>query len=65
MRFDLTVNEFMRDITLDRELVVFAEQFWRRYCHVEDLARACIMILECEENKMDHQIFNIGDSREN
>ena len=29
MRFDLTVNEFTRDLWADRELEVFGEQFWR------------------------------------
>ena len=29
MRFDLTVNEFTRDLWDDRDLEVFGEQFWR------------------------------------
>ena len=36
MRFDLTVNEFTRDLWADRELEVFGEQFWRPYVHVRD-----------------------------
>ena len=39
MRFDLTVNEFTRDLWADRELEVFGEQFWRPYVHVRDAAR--------------------------
>ena len=38
MRFDLTVNEFTRDLWADRELEVFGEQFWRPYVHVRDAA---------------------------
>ena len=34
MRFDLTVNEFTRDLWADRDLEVFGEQFWRPYVHV-------------------------------
>ena len=34
MRFDLTVNEFTRDVVLGRPLVVYGEQFWRPYVHV-------------------------------
>ncbi len=45
IRFDLTVNEFVKEIVLDRELVVFGEQFWRPYCHTQDLARACLKVL--------------------
>ena len=40
MRFDLTVNEFVRDLAAERELVVYGEQFWRPYVHVRDAARA-------------------------
>ena len=41
MRFDLTVNEFTRELWADRELEVFGEQFWRPYVHVrEQIGRA-------------------------
>lgn len=65
VRFDLTVNEFAKDVALERELVIFGEQFWRPYCHVEDIARACILTLESDAEKVDHEVFNVGDSSEN
>ena len=65
MRFDLTVNEFIRDITLGKELEIFGEQFWRPYCHVEDLARACVLVLESDKEKVDHNVFGVGDTNEN
>lgn len=65
MRFDLTVNEFMREVTFDRELKIFGEQFWRPYTHVEDLAASCIAVLEAEKAKVDHEVFNVGDTKEN
>jgi nucleoside-diphosphate-sugar epimerase len=65
MRFDLTVNEFTRDAALGRELLIFGEQFWRPYCHVEDLARACIAVLEATPEKVKNNVFNVGDTREN
>ena len=34
MRFDLTVNEFTRDLWDGRTLDVYGEQFWRPYVHV-------------------------------
>ena len=34
MRFDLTVNEFTKDLALGKELIIFGEQFWRPYCHL-------------------------------
>ncbi|MEM4261014.1 MAG: NAD(P)-dependent oxidoreductase [Candidatus Woesearchaeota archaeon] len=65
MRFDLTVNEFIREVTFGRELVIFGEQFWRPYCHVEDLALSCIKVLESSPEKVDHNVFNVGDTKEN
>lgn len=65
IRFDLTVNEFIRDAALGKELVIFGEQFWRPYCHVDDLARACALILESDKKAVDHEVFGVGDTREN
>ena len=65
MRFDLTVNEFIKEVSLGKELVIFGEQFWRPYCHVEDLARACIYILEADPKIVDHNVYNVGDTSEN
>ncbi len=65
MRFDLTVNEFTRDVALKKELLIYGEQFWRPYCHVQDLARACICTLEASPDKVDHEVFGVGDTTEN
>jgi nucleoside-diphosphate-sugar epimerase len=65
MRFDLTVNEFIREVTFDRELNIFGEQFWRPYCHVNDIARACITVLTAKNEKVDHEVFNVGNTMEN
>jgi nucleoside-diphosphate-sugar epimerase len=65
MRFDLTVNEFTREILLKRKLLVYGEQFWRPYCHVEDIAHACIKVLEADESIVSHNTFNVGDTQEN
>lgn len=65
IRFDLTVNEFVRELAFERELVIFGEQFWRPYCHVEDLAKACITVLESDAEKVSHNVFGVGDTDEN
>ncbi len=64
-RFDLTVNEFTKELALGRELVVFGEQFWRPYCHVYDLARSVIKVIESEEDAVAFDVFNVGDTAEN
>lgn len=65
MRFDLTVNEFVKELTLGRELMIFGEQFWRPYCHVNDLSRACIYVIKSEYQKVNKEVFNVGDTSEN
>ena len=65
IRFDLTVNEFIRDATMKKRLIIYGEYFWRPYCHVKDLARACKLVLESEVGKIDHNVFGIGDTNEN
>lgn len=64
-RFDLTVNEFTKELALDRELVVFGEQFWRPYCHVYDLARSVGTVIEADDDKVAFDVFNVGDTTEN
>lgn len=64
-RFDLTVNEFTKELALGRELVVFGEQFWRPYCHVYDLARSVVTVIEASEDKVAFDVFNVGDTSEN
>jgi len=65
IRFDLTVNEFTRELALGRELVVFGEQFWRPYCHVYDLSRAVVSVFETESDIASFNIYNVGDTSEN
>lgn len=65
IRFDLTVNEFTKELKMGRELTVYGEQFWRPYCHVEDLARSVVAVLEEREDAVTFEVFNVGDTSEN
>lgn len=64
-RFDLTVNEFTKELALGRELVIFGEQFWRPYCHVVDLARSVVTVIEAPEKSVSFEVYNVGDTSEN
>lgn len=64
-RFDLTVNEFTRDLATGRRLEVYGESFWRPYCHVHDLARACWLAVEADRDRIAGRALNVGDSNEN
>ncbi len=65
IRFDLTVNEFTRNAAVHGEQEIWGAQFWRPYCHVDDLARAVVLVLESEESKVRANVFNVGSTEEN
>jgi nucleoside-diphosphate-sugar epimerase len=65
MRFDLTVNEFTRDALLNRELVVYGEQFWRPYVHVADAVRAVSTVLDAPVEDVAGEVFNVGNATQN
>jgi len=60
MRFDLTVNEFARELFLGRELVVYDADTWRPYCHVRDFARLIQRVLEAPPDVVSFAAFNGG-----
>lgn len=65
IRFDLTVNEFTRNATIQGEQEIWGQQFWRPYCHVDDLARSVVLVLESPEEKVRANVFNVGSTDEN
>mgnify|MGYP002138501654 FL=1 len=65
IRFDLTVNEFTRNAAIHGEQEIWGAQFWRPYCHVEDLARAVVLVLESPDEKVRANVFNVGSTEEN
>lgn len=65
MRFDLTINEFTKELFNGRTLQVFGEQFWRPYCHVKDIARAVLLVLDSPKEKIAYKTFNVGCNKEN
>ncbi len=65
MRFDLTVNEFTRELALGRKLLVFDPHTWRPYCHVRDFARLIGKVLEAPSEKVAFEVFNAGGEANN
>ncbi len=60
MRFDLTINEFTRELALGQELIVYDADTWRPYCHVQDFARLINRVIELPPEKTSFEIFNSG-----
>ena len=66
MRFDLTVNEFTRTMANQDELVVYDKETWRPYCHVRDIAKAIILVLEANGDSFTGpDVFNVGGDENN
>ena len=65
IRFDLTVNEFTKELAMEKELLIFGEQFWRPYCHVVDLSRGVIAVFDADAKKVAFNVYNVGDTSEN
>ena len=65
MRFDLTVNQFARDLTLATPLVVYGEQYWRPYIHVRDAASALATVIAADSSQVAGKLFNAGSTTEN
>ena len=51
MRFDLTVNEFTRDLYYKKKLDIYDQKSWRPYCHVNDFSRIIRKVLELLKRK--------------
>jgi nucleoside-diphosphate-sugar epimerase len=60
MRFDLTVNEFTREMFLDKELLIYDAETWRPYCHVKDFSRAVDRVLKAPKEQVSFEVFNAG-----
>lgn len=65
MRFDLTVNQFSRELFRGDELLVFDAETWRPYCHTMDFTRLVRRVLETPNHRTGFEVFNAGDDNNN
>ena len=65
MRYDLTVNEFTRDIFNEKKLEIYDSDTWRPYCHVDDFANILTLALQKEKSKVWFEVFNAGSDGNN
>lgn len=65
IRFDLTVNEFTRNAVVNGEQEIWGQQFWRPYCHVDDLAGSVVLVLKSSDGKVRANVYNVGCTDEN
>jgi nucleoside-diphosphate-sugar epimerase len=65
MRFDLTIPEFTRELTLGHRLDVYDADTWRPYCHVEDISTAVMTVLSEAPESVSGEVFNVGGDDSN
>ncbi len=65
MRFDLMVSDFTLAAVRDGKIVVFGEQFWRPFVHVDDISRAIETVLVAEPSAVSGNVFNVGSNAGN
>ena len=65
MRFDLTINHFTKNFFYKENLNVYDPNTSRPYCHVLDFARAIERVFTSKVDKIDREIFNVGDTKNN
>ena len=58
--FDLTVNDFVREVALGNKLVVYGEQFWRPFVHIQDMGDAIARVLDAQTQQVSGEVFNVG-----
>ena len=64
MRFDLLVQEFIRDALIDKKISIFGPNHWRPLVHVDDIVSACITAIENSSN-ISGEVYNVGDNEQN
>ena len=65
MRFDLTLNEFVKDAFLKKKLEIYEPKTYRPYCHIKDFCRIINLILENNSLDLNKQVFNCGSNSNN
>ncbi len=64
-RFDLVVNLLTIKGLAESKIQIFGGDQWRPFISVKDICRGIIMVLQSPRHKVDHEVFNLGDSKEN
>lgn len=65
MRFDLLLQEFIRDAFIDNKIIVFGPNYWRPLVHVDDISNSCLLAIEKSLELISGEIYNVGDNEQN
>lgn len=62
-RYDLFINEVLRDAFVKKQITLFDPLVWRCYIHTQDMADAVIFLMN--HQKRGHTIYNVGSNAQN
>ena len=65
VRFDLLLHEFIRDAWTKAKIYVYGAQSWRPIVHVDDIARAILLIIKNSGTLNKKDVYNIGSNDQN
>jgi len=65
VRFDLLVHEFIRDAWNDKSVEIYGPEGWRPFLHVDDAARAVVMVCEQASTIPPKEVYNVGANDQN
>jgi len=65
VRFDLLVHEFIRDAWNDKCVEIYGPDGWRPFLHVDDAARAVVMVCEQSATVPPKEVYNVGADDQN
>ena len=65
MRFDLLVSDFTLAAVRDKKVVVYGEQFWRPFVHIQDISESIIRVLNAEADIVCGEVYNVGSNSAN
>ncbi len=65
MRFDLTINEFVKKVFFNEKFEIYHADTWRPYLNLIDLKSIIFKILKTKKLTKNKVIFNVGFSNEN
>ncbi len=64
-RFDLIINQFVLEAIQKRKIIIYQKSYNRSFVHIRDVAKAILMALECDEQRIRNQVFNVGSQAGN
>ncbi len=64
-RFDLVINKLTARAAKGEDITIYGGHQWRPFIHVDDVAKAFITCLESPLEKVEYQVFNVGENKLN